>query len=440
MASFNVSAEDCTPLITYGPVGAWTDTPDGDAATQSYSAQSWHTTSTQGATATITFNGTGIWLYGAMRPNYGEYTVAIDGQATSGNANSDNPLFQQLLGGQSGLPMGSHTAILTNTGSGSFVDIDSIIFQTQIGSSGATVSNSTTDDMDPQITYLPQAEWTINQSPDNIDNTLHFTQTGGAQALYKFTGDAVAVHGTTSPDHANYTVTIDGITRAYDGGSGGNSRLLHPQTLLYFADNLGSGEHNLIVTANPDQAGQQNTGKFMDIDAVTTYTTSAGAGGSNNSGQFGNPAAPAEAGHSGAISTGVVVGAIAGVIAGLLFIILVVFLLFRRRRIRNQSKMPLQSPSSPSLPIQHPDDLEKGFASTLGVNPFADPEVPSFRADAPVLSVPMSFPQTPRRSVARDSFSGSSDSDHSDVQARGDKLSNFPPRPRRPPTLNLPVK
>ena len=50
----------------------------------------------------------------------------------------------------------------------------------------------------------------------------------------------------------------------------------------YFANDLGSGDHSFVLTANPDQAGQQNTGKFMDIDSIDVYAASGGSSGSNN--------------------------------------------------------------------------------------------------------------------------------------------------------------
>jgi hypothetical protein len=114
-------------------------------------ASSLHTTSQTGATATITFNGTysslflplpplisaigtGISIFGGNRPNYGTYTFSIDGQTVAnGNADSSDPLVNQLLGSQSGLTNGQHTAVLTNTGSTTFIDIDWIQLQTRMG-------------------------------------------------------------------------------------------------------------------------------------------------------------------------------------------------------------------------------------------------------------------------------------------------------------------
>ena len=77
--------------------------------------------------------GTGIWFFGAKRPDYGTYNISIDGQSVPGNAQSQNASFQQLLGGQSGLANGPHIAVLTNTGLGTTIDLDSIVFDTQIG-------------------------------------------------------------------------------------------------------------------------------------------------------------------------------------------------------------------------------------------------------------------------------------------------------------------
>ena len=120
-----------------------------------YSQKTWHTASSPGASATIKFNGyfapfpvpfrtllncalgTGIWVFGAKKPGYGTYNISVDGQSVSGNAQSQDATFQQLLGGRSGLKNGPHIAVFTNTGWDSALDLDSIIFETQIGSAGS---------------------------------------------------------------------------------------------------------------------------------------------------------------------------------------------------------------------------------------------------------------------------------------------------------------
>lgn len=364
MASFNVSLEDSSPLISYSPAEAWTDSPENDPLVQSYSASSLHATSAQGATATITFNGTGIWFFGGRRPEYGSYTLSIDGQTTSnGDANAAVPVFDQLLAGASNLGAGMHTAVLTNTGSESGLDLDSVVFETAIGSSGQSISNQTIDDAQPQITF--SSDWKANTGAEYMQNTLHFTQNGGATASMTFSGEAVAIYGTVSPDHSDFSVAIDGKTTTSGAGGGGLARVLHAQTLLYFASGLGHGQHNLLLTANPELAGQQNTGAFMDVDAMRVYSAT---GGSNSNNAKANPSDSKSSSNNGSSSRhglssesiGIIAGAVAGALVLLGAVALILSFLVRRRIRRKRSRMPLQSPRSPDLPMQRPEMTEPG--------------------------------------------------------------------------------
>jgi hypothetical protein len=85
----------------------------------------------KGATASFTFNGTGVYLYGAMRPNHDQYSVTIDGHSVSlanGSASPDS--FQQLLYGNGSLPYGLHQVILANDFvqvPSAFVDLDYVV-------------------------------------------------------------------------------------------------------------------------------------------------------------------------------------------------------------------------------------------------------------------------------------------------------------------------
>ncbi|KAH9978592.1 hypothetical protein BGW80DRAFT_1529972 [Lactifluus volemus] len=242
-----------------------------DPLCQLYSYHTWHTTSIPSASATIQFNGmsrTGIWFFGAKRPEYGTFNISIDGLSVSGNAQSQHASFQQLLGGRSGLIDGPHTAVITNTGSA--IDLDSIVFDTQVGSPNATITNTTTDDTSPDIHYFPTPkDWALGNLEGSYNGTHHHTQTGGAQAQFTFNGNAVAVYGTVSPEHANYTVTVDGVTRAFPNGLASS---LHAGVRTpYFANNFAPGSHNLTLTASPQNSSDQNTGNFTDIDRIVVF-------------------------------------------------------------------------------------------------------------------------------------------------------------------------
>lgn len=147
--------------------------------------------------------------------------------------------------------------MFTNTGSGSFIDLDSIVFETEIGSaecvftflvcvinqtltlaSSVVMTQTTMDDTSPEIIYLPQEDWIFDNAQgwfnDTLQYVLHhgpsvpcvdvfiyhsFTQTAGAQAQFAFNGDAVAIYGTVSPFLADYAVTTDGVTQRFHGSS-----------------------------------------------------------------------------------------------------------------------------------------------------------------------------------------------------------------------------
>ncbi|OCH91437.1 hypothetical protein OBBRIDRAFT_705329, partial [Obba rivulosa] len=115
--------DDSSSLVTYLPSNAWIDTL--------YNDSSLHSVNVQGASASITFNGTGVWFYGSKNPDYGSYQLEVDNEVVaSGSATSSSQLVDQLLGGASGLTMGQHTAVLTSNGDGT-IDFDSLIFETQ---------------------------------------------------------------------------------------------------------------------------------------------------------------------------------------------------------------------------------------------------------------------------------------------------------------------
>ncbi|KAH9951536.1 hypothetical protein B0H21DRAFT_887942 [Amylocystis lapponica] len=274
MAAFNVSLDDSSPLISYSPPNAWFDTPAADSFAQSYAHASLHTTNVSGASAQFTFNGTGVWLFGGHRPNYGEYYVSVDNHVvSSASASSSQPVVGQLLGGTSNLVMGEHTVTLVSTENG-MIDFDSLVFETAVGSAGQSATNVTLDDTSANFTYGPSGlGWAVDNNSEWYNSTFHLSTDGGAQASLSFMGDAVAVYGAVASQLANYTVTLDG--RVSQSFSGASVSKLHSQTLLYFANNLGPAQHSLVLTSST----VQDTGKFIGIDFATVYSVGGGGGG-----------------------------------------------------------------------------------------------------------------------------------------------------------------
>ena len=61
-------------------------------------------TNRSGSTASLTFNGTSVWLYGSKGKNNGEYNVTLDDDSVFvGNGSSNKDLFHQVLFKATGL-------------------------------------------------------------------------------------------------------------------------------------------------------------------------------------------------------------------------------------------------------------------------------------------------------------------------------------------------
>ncbi|KAI9061784.1 hypothetical protein FKP32DRAFT_1575492, partial [Trametes sanguinea] len=119
--------DDSSSLIVYDPPDAW-QSLSGSAA-QAYANATMHGTAVSGASARFAFNGTGVWFYGAKRPEYGSLIVLVDNEVSGyANASASSPEFGQLLGGVSGLQDGQHTVSIMNGGTGP-MDLDAIVFE-----------------------------------------------------------------------------------------------------------------------------------------------------------------------------------------------------------------------------------------------------------------------------------------------------------------------
>ncbi|KAG9220743.1 hypothetical protein CCMSSC00406_0003842 [Pleurotus cornucopiae] len=464
MASFNITLEDHSPLITYAPAGAWTDTPANGSLASDYSDASFHTTSAQDASATIQFNGafansavdppgvntlilgTGISIFGGKRSNYGTFKLTVDGNTiTEASAASSSSSTKQLLASASGLEDGPHTAVFTHAGGGA-IDIDSAVLEARVGSGSLRLTQKDIDDSDSSITYAPATSWNTNSRPEFINNTLRFTSSPDATASMSFFGDAVAIYGTVAPDHSDFQITLDGKQTTLRGGAGGMVRTLRPKSLLYFASNLGLQDHQISL-----QSVSTENAPFLDLDGITVYS----AVKTNNNQASPSSAAPTDSqaappsntvGVQGAQAskatskTTIIAAAVGGGLGFLLLLALGLFLFFRRRQRQRRAYVDDDlSPKSPHLPIQKPRFSEA--PSTIANRwSFQTPFVPqsrvtsvasSYESTAPMMKdVPIIKPPSPAR------MSNTSSAVGSNRPMRAPYTPGTPSRPARPPTLN----
>jgi len=78
--------------------------------------------------------GTGVWIFGAKRPNYGDYSIAVDGAdvVASASAKGSQDQFKQLLGSRVNMSYGTHTITFSAISGTSAIDIDFIEVETRL--------------------------------------------------------------------------------------------------------------------------------------------------------------------------------------------------------------------------------------------------------------------------------------------------------------------
>ncbi|KAG8955860.1 hypothetical protein FRC04_006307 [Tulasnella sp. 424] len=325
MVQRNQTAEDSSPLIKWLPAGQWIDGTAADDQLPKYSAGSFRLTTTNGAYASFSFNGTGVWIYGAKRGNHGPYRCNVDGndRAIQSGFSAANQISVELCSAPN-LKMGSHVITITNLwtdATAPYLDVDYIVWETKI-SDQATRQSIVVDDNDTNsIQYTPPGEWSANACQNMAAysaNTCHVTGSNTAKASLTFEGDAIAVYGGVGPQYGPYTVSLDGQDPAQFTANSTNS---HTQQILYFASGLGAGNHSIVINNNPTSIGNQLDLDYVQILGSGIPTTGTNSG--NNS-------------SGGSSKVGPIVGAVVGVI-GLIALIGLGWFFWRRRK---QSRQP----------------------------------------------------------------------------------------------------
>ncbi|KAJ9111348.1 hypothetical protein QFC19_001116 [Naganishia cerealis] len=257
MVAYNITIDDTSPMIQYSPGWVFRHPPEIDTKTGLYFRGTFASSQDDAQSATLKFNGTGIWAYGAKRPNHGSYLATLDGVGTyfSGLA-SDPELFQTVLFSQTGLdPNTEHTLTLANAysqdpgGNKFYFDVDYYIVQTEeIAPAGQELKLETVllDDRVDFFNY--SSNWDAKSLAEYRLKTGHFV------------GTSLAVYGGVNSNHGNYTVNIDGVTTRYNGYYNGS---LTGDTIMFLRTHLEDTTHNVIIT----NEGVNNT-NFFGIDYV----------------------------------------------------------------------------------------------------------------------------------------------------------------------------
>lgn len=304
----NLTVDDFSPIIQYN--GQWLDSSNLTRAQDPFASRyrdgTFHSSQTNGSTATISFKGTEVYIFGAKRGNHGYYSVLVDegeperfdGYAPQQPDGTDG-VYQVPLFVRTGMADTNHTIVLTNIVNGNrpFVDIDYI---TWTRSSDPSYDSRIIED--PRFEYSgPSEVWTAATNKNGYrSSTAHSTTTFNAAAALNFEGSEILLYGGTGPNHGMYNVQLDGQPEATFNGT---SPIVHTQTLLYAASDIGPGGHRITITNTEE-------GKVLDVDYAEIVP------------------------HSGisGLTSGAIAGMVVGIVAGLALLSFAAWFFFVKRR------------------------------------------------------------------------------------------------------------
>ncbi|KAJ7441116.1 hypothetical protein FB451DRAFT_1299070 [Mycena latifolia] len=278
----------------------------------------------QGSTASFTFVGTSIIVYGTVGANSPETSLsfAVDGSIRGSyisptglpSAIHHAPLWTSPM-----ITNGSHTLVITQQ---TAVQTGGVIFldYIQYNTTSTDVGSYFFDDRDPRILYTPP--WRPFGSDADFQHTSQESSAPGDSFSLEFEGTSISYYGgLTSSDDGLLIASI-----VLDGGSPmpftAPSNPPAPQNnLIFTSGTLAPGNHSLVVTS------ESTATIWTDYFLVTPDTgTSAPSSVSSPSGTLSNNAVPV-----GAIVGGILSGAV--IIA---LVALAIFLYKRRRRGQTQ--------------------------------------------------------------------------------------------------------
>ncbi|KAF9568212.1 hypothetical protein CPC08DRAFT_655086, partial [Agrocybe pediades] len=268
MPTFNITLEDTSPMIRYSSNWRAGHTLD-DNMTDQYSEKSFTVCQAQEDSLQFQYYGTAVTVFGSHRVNHGTYTGQLDGGPVfTGNSSGPNAFMQPLYSANATL--GMHKVMFTNQ-QNNFLDVDYITFQTSVGQDGEDLIVNTFQDDHPAFVYTPISSW--SNSSDTFSwfsgGTGHMTTDPSASVKFTFEGDAIALYGPVGPSGGQFVVQLDNSTSQYSS----KQEFFKPKEILYYAGNLGGGNHTLQI-----QVGSSNL-QQLAIDYADVYTT-ASLGGS----------------------------------------------------------------------------------------------------------------------------------------------------------------
>ncbi|KAF9568213.1 hypothetical protein CPC08DRAFT_679812 [Agrocybe pediades] len=348
MPNFSITVEDTSPLLRYS--SNWQAGSSGDNLLDQYSQKSFMVTQKQGEAMSFDYYGTSVVVYGAKRFNHGTYSAQLDGGPVSSSTGlSKDALFNQVMY-QGNASLGMHSLTITN-GENQFFDVDYITFQTNVGKDDEELIVQTFQDNHPSFTYTPSSSW--KNPTDRLGwfsgGTGHVTTDPAAVAKLLFQGDAIALYGSVGPSATDkYSVQIDGKSASTFSAK---QQFYRAQEVLFYAGNLGQGNHTLQVQITSSTLGE------LGIDYADVYSTaSMGA-------SFLSTGGISETVFEKSTPKGLIAGLAVTSAIALFATVAAIYLVWRQRR-TNQSSSVKHVPSLPQQPSMYQSPNNNQYAAS----------------------------------------------------------------------------
>ncbi|KAJ7307760.1 hypothetical protein DFH08DRAFT_1088566 [Mycena albidolilacea] len=228
--------------------------------------------SNQGSTATFTFGGSSVKIYGSVAANPGQASLGfVIDQSLTGSYSAKQGgtgLYHELLWESPTLSEGSHTLVITQTAaqSNGVIYLDYIMYETE-----SAVGTYFVDDRDPRIAYTPA--WRQFVSENDFQHTSSESTNPGDSFSFQFEGSAIQLYGglnTFDADSAVTSITLDG--GAPFTYTAPNPIPATTNNRLYHAEGLSADTHTLVVTSTSTHTA------WMDYFLVTPHPASSSGG------------------------------------------------------------------------------------------------------------------------------------------------------------------
>ncbi|KAF7342219.1 hypothetical protein MVEN_01809800 [Mycena venus] len=232
--------DDRDPLIQYA--GTWNG---AGSSSEFYSTTTW--SPKQGSTASLSFVGTSVTVYGSVGPSKppgSSLAFAVDDSVTgtyTAPSGMTTAIHHEALWTSPTLSSGSHTLIITQTTAqtSGVIFLDYIMYNTTSTSQPYFI-----DDRDSRITYTPA--WVQEGSDEDFQHTCQKSLSAGDSFTLEFEGQSISFWGGNTSPTQNASVEIDGGSPTFFGAP---TDATTTNNLLFHFDDLPAGKHTLAVTA-----------------------------------------------------------------------------------------------------------------------------------------------------------------------------------------------